>query len=124
MEFADDTVLIARTQENMQSSLLLVQAEAAKYNLHLKLDKTKLILYNSEASICSQDGSQVQQVSSLVYLGGLIEHTGKQGPEVRRRLGEARVVFQNLKRVWRHAGLSIRRKIGIYKACVVSKLLY
>ena len=114
VEFADDTVLIARTQENMQTFLLLVQAEAAKYNLHFNLDKTKLILYNSEASIYFQDGSQVQPVSSLVYLGGLIEHTGKPGPEVRRRLGEARVVFQNLKPVWRHAGLSTRRKIRIF----------
>ena len=104
VEFADDTVLIGKTQEDMQTLLLLVQAEAAKYNLHLNFDKTEPILYNSEASIYFQDGSQVQQVSSLVYLGGLIEHTGKPGPEVRRGLGEARVVFQNLKRVWRHAG--------------------
>ena len=124
VEFADDTVLIARTQENMQTLLLLVQEEAAKYNLHLNRDKTKLILYNSDASIHFQDGSQVQRVTSIVYLRGLIDNTGKPGPEVRRRLGEARVAFQNLKRVWRHAGLSVRRKIRIYKACVVSKLLY
>ena len=52
------------------------------------MDKTKLVLYNSDASIDFRDGSLVQQVSSIVYLGGLIDQTGKPGPEVRRRIGE------------------------------------
>ena len=43
---------------------------------------------------------------------------------MRRRIGEARTVFQSLKQVWRHAGLSTKEKLQIYKACVVSKLLY
>ena len=108
----------------MQDLLWYVQDEASKYNLHLNMDKTKLVLYNSDASIAFGDGSLVQQVSSIVYLGGLIDQTGKPGPEVRRRIGEAGQVFQKLKRVWRHAGLSVRKKLRIYKACVVSKLIY
>ena len=88
IEFADDTVLIARTREHMQDLLWYVQDEASKYNLHLNMDKTKLVLYNSDASIAFRDGSLVQQVSSIVYLGGLIDQTGKPGPEVRRRIGE------------------------------------
>ena len=124
VEFADDTVLIARTQQHMQDLLWFVQDEASKYNLLLNTDKTKLILYNSEATVAFRDGNLVPQVSSIVYLGGLIDQTGKPAPEVRRRLGEAKQVFQKLKRVWRHARLSTRKKIRIYKACVVSKLLY
>ena len=124
IEFADDTVLIARTQEHMQDLLLMVQQEAAKYNLHLNLDKTKLIVYNSDATKLFSNGDPVPRISSIVYLGGLIEATGKPGPEVRRRIGEAKIVFRSLKRVWRHAGLSRHRKLQIYKACVVSKLLY
>ena len=124
VEFADDTVLIARTQEQMQDLLLIVQEEAAKYNLHLNLDKTKLILYNSEGKIFFSNGDPVPRVSSIVYLGGLVEETGRPGPEVRRRIGEARTVFQSLKRVWKHAGLSTKKKLQIYKSCVVSKLLY
>ena len=106
----------------MQDLLLLVQEEAAKYNLHLNLDKTKLILYNSEGNIFFSNGDPVPRVSSIVYLGGLIEETGRPGPEVRRRIGEARTVFQSLKRVWKHAGLSTKKKLRIYKACVVSTL--
>lgn len=64
----------------------VMQTMAAKHNLHLNHDKAKLILCNSDASIHFQTGVPVQQVSSLVYLGGLIDHTGKPGPEVRHRL--------------------------------------
>ena len=62
-------------------------------------------------------------VSSIVYRGGLIEETGRPGPEARRRVGEARTVFQSMKRVWRHAFLSTKKKLQIYKACAASKLL-
>ena len=108
----------------MQDLLLLVQQEAEKYNLHLNLDTTKLVLYNSDASVVFNNGDPVPKVSSIVYLGGLIDKHGKPGPEVRRRIGEARAVFQKLKRVWRHAGLSKTKKLQIYRSCVVSKLLY
>ena len=64
VEFADDTVLIARTQEQMQDLLLIVQEEAAKYNLHLNLYKTKLMLYNSEGKIFF---SNADPVPSIVY---------------------------------------------------------
>ena len=62
--FADDTVLFARTQEQMQDLLLIVQEEAAKYNLHLNLYKTKLMLYNSEGKIFF---SNADPVPSIVY---------------------------------------------------------
>ena len=48
IEFANDTILIARTREHLQDLLWYVQDKASKYNLHLNMDKTKLVLYNSE----------------------------------------------------------------------------
>ena len=95
VEFADDTVLIARTREQMQDLLLAVQQETAKCNSHLNLDKTKLILYNSDASVAFRNGDPGPQVASIVYLGRLIHFFRGPGPEVRRRIGEAR-----LTRVW------------------------
>ena len=124
VEFADDTVLIARTAEHIQSLLHIVQQEAAKYNLHLNLDKSKHISYNSDAVLYSSNGNRVPQVSSIVYLGGLIHQSGKPGPEVRRRVTESRKVFQHLNRVWKHARISLGKKLKIYRACVISKLVY
>ena len=46
------------------------------------------------------------------------------GPELSRRLGAAKAEFDTLSRVWSHAAISPGRKIQIFEACVVSKLLY
>ena len=86
------------------------------------MDKTKFILYNnSDNFIAFRDGSLVQQVSFVIYLGELMDESGRPGPEGRRRIGEARLVlFQKLKGIWRHAGLSVPKKFSVYKACVVA----
>ena len=97
IEFADDTVLIRRTQQQTQDLLALVQEEAAKYNLHLNKDKTE---------VAFSDGTPAPKTQSIIYLGGLIDHMGRPGPEVRRRIAEARQVFRSLIRVWKHARLS------------------
>ena len=81
VEFANDTVLIARTQQHIQDLLWFVQDEASKYNLHLNTDKTKLIIYNSEATVAFRDGTLVPQVS----------------PKCDDDIGEAKQVFQKTK---------------------------
>ena len=69
VEFADDTVLIARTQKHIQDLLWFVQDEASKYNLHLNTDKTKLIIYNSEATVAFRDGTWFHRCP-LSYIWG------------------------------------------------------
>ena len=101
----------------------MVQQEAAKYNLHLNLDNSKFIIYNSDLTILFSNGDPIPRISSIIYLGGLIEATGKPGPEKRRRIGEAKIVFRNLIRIWRHTDLSRYRKLQIYKIYLESKLL-
>ena len=59
VEFADDKVLICRTQQQMQDLLALVQEEAAKYNSHLNKDKTRLIAYNTAQEVAFSDGTPV-----------------------------------------------------------------
>ena len=44
--------------------------------------------------------------------------------EVSRRIGEGRSVFKILSKLWRHANLSIHRKLQIFNACIVTKVLY
>ena len=99
IEFADDIVLICRTQQQIQDLLALVQEEAAKFNLDLNKDKTKLIAYNTEQEVAFSDETPVPKIQNIIYLGGLIDRMGRPGPEVRRRIAEARRVFRNLIRV-------------------------
>ena len=69
-------------------------------------------------------GDPIKSVREAVYLGGLVTCDGKSLPELKRRLGEGRKALDVLSELWAHTGISRRRKIEIYKACVVSKVIY
>jgi len=60
----------------------------------------------------------------MVYLGSLLAADGQIGTELARRLGMAMADFEALERVWKHASISKSRKIKIYNACVLQKLMY
>ena len=99
IEFADDTVLISRNCEHLQTLLQIVQTEAAKYNLRLNHGKCKLVSYNSQVEINFTDGSKVPKATSVVYLGAVIDSQGRPGNEISKRIGECRQVFKKLMRV-------------------------
>ena len=46
------------------------------------------------------------------------------GSELNRRIGSASDEFNKLSRVWKDSGINVRRKLKIYQACILSKLLY
>ena len=60
----------------------------------------------------------------MVYLGSVLCSDGSSGSEVARRIGAAREEVEKLSRVWKHAGIAQSRKIRIFEACILSKLLY
>ena len=66
----------------------------------------------------------MKTVEEAVYLGGLLTTTSSAKPEVTRRLGEARGGFKALAQCWAHANITRHRKVQVYLACIVSKLLY
>ena len=77
-----------------------------------------------EAEISKPDGTTVTQKDSITYLGSILSNCGTLGTELGRRLGQATSEFNKLERVWSHSTLSVERKIRIFEACVLSKLLY
>ena len=81
-------------------------------------DRQSLLIRNA------QTGQPMKQVTSAVYLGGLVTADGTPKAAVARRIGEAKAIFDNLQTVWRHANITRQRKLILFKACVVSKLMY
>ena len=75
-------------------------------------------------NIYKPDGTQITEKDSLIYLGSLLDQAGNIGAELNRRLGMARADLKQLSKVWRHPRISVQRKVNIFEACVVLKLLY
>ena len=77
-----------------------------------------------DAEFYSPNGERIALKTSFRYLGSMLCSSGKNGTELSSRLGAARAEFDKLCRVWSHASLTRAKKLRVYEACVVSKLLY
>ena len=70
------------------------------------------------------DGETVTAKTSMMYLGAMLSADGRFGSELGRRIGNAQADSRVLRKVSGHSTLNLKRKLHIYYACIVSKLLY
>ena len=124
VSYADDTLFASTNPSNMQQLMNAIVQEGAIYGFEINWSKTVQIQVCTQYVINRPDGNPIVQVREAVYLGGLVTCDGKAGRELVRRLGEGRRVFDGLEKIWSHAGITRSRKLQIYSACVVSKILY
>ena len=78
LEYADDTVLLARTAE-LAEQLLVHTEEANQYGLLLNRSDTCRFAYNSEEPVRFTDGTQVPRVSKAEYLGTIMHQGATRG---------------------------------------------
>ena len=122
--YADDTLLIHSDPAVVKAYMECVRAAGSAYGLSLNWKKLESMSVGCNAEFYSPDGDPIQEKSSFKYLGSMLCNSGKPGTELSSRLGAARKEFDNLCRIWSHATLSKPKKLRIYDACVISKLLY
>ena len=71
LRYADDTTLMAESEEELKSLLMKVKAESEKVSLKLNIQKTK-IMASSPITSWEIDGETVETVSDFIYLGSKI----------------------------------------------------
>ena len=120
--YADDTLVVATDPCRAETHMRCIAAMGMNYGLRLNWKKCEVLPIGCEASIAAPDGSYLTCKSSISYLGSYLDATGAGGPEICRRLGEAKGQFDKLARVWRHSTLHPKQKIRIFQACVVSNV--
>jgi len=124
LEYADDTVLIARTAEIANEILHAVEAEAAKYGLYLNKAKTCRIACDSEELVHFTSGEPVPRVVQTVYLGAIIHENSDPGPEIKSRIGRARAICTALRPLWGARALDRKDSMKVLTQCVFSALTY
>ena len=122
--YADDTLLASRHASNLQRLLAAVVEEGARYGLELNWSKTVQMQISTQECITIPGGDAIKCVRQAVYLGGLVTCDGRAKSEISRRLGECGRLFDTLHGLWAHASVTQVRKLEIYRACVVSKLVH
>ena len=97
LRYADDTVLMAESEEELKSLLMKVKVESEKVGLKLNIQKTK-IMASGPTTSWEIDGGTVETVSDFIFLGSKITTDGDCSHEIKRCLFLGRKAMINLER--------------------------
>ena len=95
LRYADDTTLMAESEEELKSLLMKVKEESEKLGLKLNIQKTK-IMASSPITSCEIDGETVETVTDFILGGSKITADGDCSHGIKRRLLLGRKVMTNL----------------------------
>ena len=95
LRFADDTTLMAESEEKLKSLLMKVKEESEKVGLRLNIQKMK-IMASGPITSWQIDGERVETVSDFIFLGSQITADGDCSHEIERRLLLGRKAMTNL----------------------------
>ena len=124
--FADDAALVAHSAEKLQSLPNQFSNACEAFRLTISLKKTKVMCQGNEdtPALTIKDYS-LEAVSQFTYLGSTTSNNACLAVELGKRIGKAATNMAKLSaRVWENRKLTTQTKVAVYRACIVSTLLY
>ena len=112
--YADDTSLMAESEEELKSLLLKVKEESEKVGLKLNIEKTK-IMVSSPITSWEIDGETVETVADFILLGSKITADGDCSHEIKRHFPLGRKAMINLDSVLKSRDITLPTKVGLVK---------
>ena len=125
--FADDTVLVTETEEDLEHNIRALQTAVKKHKLAVNWTKTNTMAIGRETTGCKVEveGHNLENASEAVYLGVKFSEDGRMEGELERRIGMALSTFGAMKaKVFGIRGLSQKAKMQVYNAMVVPVMTY
>ena len=123
IRYADDTTLMAESEEELKSLLMKVKEESEKVGLKLNIQKTK-IMASSLITSWQIDGETVEIVSDFIFCGSKITADGNCSHEIKRRLLLGRKVMTNLDSIFKSRDITLPTKVCLVKAIVFPVVMY
>ena len=121
--FADDTTLMAESEEELKSLLMKVKEESEKFGLKLSIQKTK-IMASGPITSWQIDGETVETVADFIFLGSKITADGDCSHEIKRPLLLGRKVMTNLDSILKCRDITLPTKAHLVKAMVFPVVMY
>ena len=109
LRYADDTTLMAESEEELKSLLMKVKEESEKVGLKLNIQKTK-IMVSSPISSWERDGETVETVSDFIFWASRITADGDCSHEIKRRLLLGRKVMTNLDSIFKSRDITCQQR--------------
>ena len=123
LRYADDTTLLAESEEELKSLLMKVKEESEEIGLKLNIQKMK-IMTSSPITSWEIDGETVETVSDFIFVGSKITADGDCSHEIKRRLLLGRKVMINLDSIFKSRDNTLPTKVRLVKALVFPVVMY
>ena len=128
LRYADDTALIADSQEKLQELLDIVVRESASRGLKVNAAKTQVMVISKgdtqvPANIVANN-QQLKQVRNFKYLGSTISEDGRSEPDINSRIAMAKTAFNKVKPLLTNRSIAISLRRRFLKTYVWSTMLY
>uniref|UniRef100_A0AC11DGU9 Uncharacterized protein n=2 Tax=Ovis aries TaxID=9940 RepID=A0AC11DGU9_SHEEP len=117
LRYADDTTLMAESEEELKSLLMKVKEESEKVGLKLSIQKMK-IMASGPITSWEIDGETVETVSDFIFWGSKITADGDCSHEIKRRLLLGRKVVTNLDSIFKSRDITLPTKVHLVKGMV------
>ena len=117
LRYADDTTLIAESEEELKSLLMKVKVESEKVGLKLNIHKMK-IMASGPVTSWEIDGKTVETVADFIFWGSKIPADGDCSHEIQRRLLLGRKVMTNLDGIFKSRDITLPTKVCLVKAMI------
>ena len=115
--YADDNILMAESEEELQSLLMKVKVESAKVGLKLNIQKTKIMATGPITSL-EIDEETVETVADFIFGGSKITADGDYSHEIKRSLLLGRKVMTNLDNILKSSDITLPTRVRLVKAMV------
>ena len=123
VRYADDTTLMAESEEELKSLLMKVKVESQKFGLKLNIQKTK-IMASGPITSWQIDGETVGTFSDFIFGGSKVTVDGDYSHEIKRRLLLGRNVMTNLDCILKSRDITLPTKVRLVKAMVFPVVMY
>lgn len=127
ISYADDRVIIAETEEQMQRMLDIINKEGKKYGMKINTEKTKIMKFSKSISSDVKvkiDNKIIKQVTEFKYLGAIFTNDGRDVKEIKSRIGLAKRAFINLGQILKNRKMALELRKRIIRCYVWSVLKY
>ena len=123
LRYADDTTLMAESEEELKSLLMKVKEESEKTGLKRNIQKTK-IMASSPITSWQIDGKTMKTVTDFLSLGSKITADGDCSHEIKRRLLLGRKTMTNLDSILKSRDITLPTNVHLVKVMFFPVVMY
>ena len=117
LRYADDTTLMAESEEELKNLLMKVKEESEKVSFKLNIRKTK-IMASGPITSWQTDGETMETVADFIFLGSKITADGDCRHEIKTCLLLGRIVMTNLDSILKNRAITLPAKVHLVMAMV------